>query len=107
MAIWLIRSLAALCDPKRAYRMRSIRLKALSLSGNIAVGSPLRALLRIDGIGLQTVLHLTNPVSVTFDHLVSVVLQNSSDRLEYCGGGYHDGDARSERLMRWKLWGDV
>ena len=58
MAIWLIRSLAALCDPKRAYRMRSIRLKALSLSGNIAVGCPLGALLRIDGIGLQTILRL-------------------------------------------------
>lgn len=63
MAIWLIRSLAALCDPKRAYRMRSIRLKALSLSGNIAVGSPLGALLRIDGIGLQTVLHLKSGFS--------------------------------------------
>jgi hypothetical protein len=57
-AIWLVRCLAALCDPKRAYRMRSIRLKALSLAGNLAVGCPLGALLRINGIGLQTILHL-------------------------------------------------
>jgi hypothetical protein len=58
MAIWLVRFLAALCDPQRAYRMRSIRLKALSLAANLAVGCPLGALLRINGIGLQTILHL-------------------------------------------------
>jgi hypothetical protein len=58
VAIWLMRCLAALCDPKRAYRMRSIRLKALALAGNLAVGCPLGALLRISGIGLQTILRL-------------------------------------------------
>jgi hypothetical protein len=57
-AIWLVRCLAALCDPKRAYRMRTIRSKALSLAGNLAVGCPLGVLLRIEGIGLQTILHL-------------------------------------------------
>ena len=58
MDVWLVRFLAGLCDPKRAYRMRSIRLKAFSLAGNLAVGCPLGTLLRINGIGLRTILYL-------------------------------------------------
>jgi hypothetical protein len=58
LAIWMIRSLSSLCDPKRAYRMRRIRMKCLELAGSLAIGCPLGSLLRIDGLGLNTVLRL-------------------------------------------------
>ncbi|MEI6177443.1 MAG: DEAD/DEAH box helicase [Verrucomicrobiota bacterium] len=58
LAIWMVRTLSSICDPKRAYRMRGIRMKCLELAGNLAIGCPLGSLLRIDGLGLSTVLKL-------------------------------------------------
>jgi replicative superfamily II helicase len=58
LAIWMVRTLSSLCDPKRAYRMRGIRMKCLELAGSLAIGCPLGALLRIRGLGLSTVQRL-------------------------------------------------
>jgi replicative superfamily II helicase len=94
LAIWLVRCLAALCDPKRAYRMRSIRLKALSLATNLAVGCPLGALLRINGIGLQTILHL---IKIGIRDLQSIN-GCSAEQLRHAG----IGTKQAKILERWQ-----
>ena len=72
LAIWMIRSLSSLCDPKRGYRMRGIRMKCIELAGSLAIGCPLGSLLRIDGLGLNTVLRLKEAGFYDLNHLRKV-----------------------------------
>ena len=56
--LWVLNTLAQICDPAKCYKLNSLRMIILEMIDNVSLGASLGKLLTIEGVGKRTVYRL-------------------------------------------------
>jgi helicase len=66
---WVLSCISQICDPNKAYKLESAKMKAITLLQDLSLGSTLGELLQLKGVGRRTIETVVEAGYTSFDEL--------------------------------------